>query len=199
MRIAKFALTIGFAVAGLVLLANQRAAADGGIPLEDLAGNYTTTCQGSLALCFDSTTHAPTNCGTGSPVVLAFSALKIKALTLDAKGTACATFIETDASLPVGKNPPAVSPVRTEAITIPSYDPATGMGDFNGTQYSGGKCNGSTFDSNGATAIVTSTEHFVASDGGKRIDTVLTSLVLPVMGSGNAVGGFSVSCINLRQ
>ncbi len=37
MRIAKLALTIAFAVVGLVLLANQRAAADGGIPLEDLA------------------------------------------------------------------------------------------------------------------------------------------------------------------
>jgi hypothetical protein len=106
MRIAKFGLTMVFAVAGLLLLADHRAAADGGIPLEDLAGNYSTTCQGSLALCLDSTTHVPTNCGTGSPIVLAFSALKIKALTRDAKGTACATFIETDASLPLSKNPP---------------------------------------------------------------------------------------------
>ncbi len=199
MRIAKFALTMAFAVVGLVLLSNQRAAADGGIPLEDLAGNYATTCQGPLALCLDSTTHAPTNCGTGSPVVLAFSALQIRALTRDAKGTACATYIETDASLPVGKNPPHVGPVLAETITISSYDPATGMGDFNDTEYSGGKCNGSSFDSNGAPAIVTSTEHFVASDGGKRIDTIFTSLVLPVMGSGNAIGGFSLSCTSIRQ
>ena len=94
--------------------------------------------------------------------------------------------------------PPLVNPVRTEAITIASYDPATGMGDFNGTQYSGVECNGSTFNGNGATVIATSTEHFVASDGGKRIDTVLTSIVLPV-GSGNAIGGFSLSCTSLRQ
>jgi hypothetical protein len=189
-----------FAVVGLVLLADHGAAAGGGIPLKALAGNYATTCQGPLALCLDSSTFAPTNCGTGSPVVLAFSVLKIKALTRDAEGTACATFIETDASLPVGKNPPAVSPVHPETITIPSYDPTTGMGDFDGTQYSGGKCDGSSFDSNGATATVTTTEHFVASDGGKRIDTVLTSLVLPpVMGSGNAIGAFSLSCTSLRQ
>ena len=200
MRMAKLALTMVFAVVVLVVLANQRAAADGGILLEDLAGNYATTCQGSLALCLDSTTFAPTNCGTGSPVVLAFSVQQIRALTRDAKGTACATYIETDASLPVGKNAPHIGQVLAEVITISSYDPATGMGDFNDTEYSGGKCNGSTFDSNGATATVTLTEHFVASDGGKRIDTVFTSIVLPpVMGLGNAIGGFSLSCTSLRQ
>jgi hypothetical protein len=106
MRIPKFALTMVFAVAGLLLLADHRAAADGGIPLQELAGNYATTCQGPLALCLDSTTFAPADCGTGSPVVFAFSALQIRALTRDAKGTACATYIETDASLPIGKNPP---------------------------------------------------------------------------------------------
>jgi hypothetical protein len=73
------------------------------------------------------------------------------------------------------------------------------MGDFDGTQYSGGKCDGSSLDSNGATLVATSTEHFVVSDGGKRIDTVLTSIVLPVMVSGNAIGGFTVSCTSLRQ
>ncbi len=48
MRMAKFALTTVFAVAGLFFLANQRAAADGGIPLAALAGDYAFTCQGDI-------------------------------------------------------------------------------------------------------------------------------------------------------
>ena len=48
-------------------------------------------------------------------------------------------------------------------------------------------------------SIATQISELASSSGVYVANWVLTSHVLPVMGSGNAVGGFSVSCINLRQ
>src|SRR6266852_524182 len=106
MRIPKFALTMAFAVVGLVLLADQRAAADGGIPLKALAGNYSQTCQGTFAVCLDSTTFAPTDCGTGSPIVVPITDLDVGALTRDSEGNSCVTLIGVAANLPADKTPP---------------------------------------------------------------------------------------------
>src|SRR5713226_4529784 len=112
MRIAKFALAIVFAVAGTVLLADQRTAANSGIPLEALAGNYAFTCQGTFAICLNSTTFAPADCGTGSPLVIPLTDLEVGALMRDVKGNLCSTFLDVSSSLPVGKNPPDVAPLH---------------------------------------------------------------------------------------
>jgi hypothetical protein len=200
MRIAKFALTMVFAVVALVLLADQRAAADEGIPLEALAGNYASTCQGTLAICLDSKTFAPANCGTGSPVVLPLTDLDVGALTRDDQGNACATGLGVDADLPVDKTPPFVSKVHPSVAKTLNYDPATGTGDISVSEYSGGKCFGSTFDSTGAKQTAAFVFHFAASNGGKRIDMIVTSAVAFVTGTtGNFFGGFSLACTNLRQ
>ena len=200
MRMAKFALAIVLAVAGLVLLANQRVAANEGIPLKALAGNYSFTCQGTFAICLDSTTFAPTNCGTGTPIVVPLTDLDVGALTRDDQGNACATGLGVDVSLPVGKNPPSVSPVHPAVAKTLNYDPATGTGDISVSEYSGGKCIGSTFDSAGAKQTTNFVFHFAASNGGKRIDMIVTSGTAFVTDTtGNFIGGFSLSCTNLRQ
>ncbi len=68
------------------------------------------------------------------------------------------------------------------------------------TTYSGGRCNGATFDSGGATEIATATAHFAASNGGKRIDLIITSLVGFVTDTtGNVFGDFSLSGTLLKQ
>src|SRR5216683_5874672 len=191
MRMAKFALTTVFAVAGLVLLADQRTAANAGIPLEALAGNYASTCQGTLAICLNSTTFAPADCGTGSPLVLPLTDLDVGSLTRDDDGNACNTGLGVDASLPVGKNPPSVSPVHPAVAKTLNYDPATGTGDISVSEYSGGKCIGSTFDSAGAKQTTNFVFHFAASNGGKRIDMIVTSGTAFVTDTtGNFIGGF---------
>jgi hypothetical protein len=200
MRVVKFALTIVFAVAGMVFFADQRAAAGEGIPLKALAGNYSFTCQGTFTICLNSGGTAVEDCGTAGALVVPLTDLEVGEVTRDAKGNSCSTFLDVSSSLPVGKNPPSVTPIHPAVGKTTSYDPATGTGDISLDEYTGGKCNGSAFDSTGATKTGTSTSHFAASNGGKRFDIVLTSLILfPTDSTGNFVGGFSLSCSNLRQ
>jgi hypothetical protein len=200
MRIAKFALKMAFAVVGLVLLADQRTAANAGIPLQALAGNYSNTCQGTFAVCLDSTTFAPTDCGTGSPIVVPLTELEVGALTRDVEGNSCDTQFGVAANLPPDKTPPLLGPATPFVAKTLNYDPTTGTGDISVTEYNGAKCIGSTFDSTGATEKADFKYHFVASDGGKHIDMITTSANLFVTGTtGNAIGTFSVSCTSLRQ
>jgi hypothetical protein len=84
--------------------------------------------------------------------------------------------------------------------TVTSYYPATGTGDQSVTTYSGGTCNGASFDSTGATATGTNSAHFAASNDGRRIDLVLTPDVTYVTGTtSNLIGAFSLSAIQLGQ
>ncbi len=84
--------------------------------------------------------------------------------------------------------------------TVAIYDPATGTGDQNVTTYSRGTSNGASFDSTGATATGTNRVHFAASNDGRRIDLALTSDVSYVTGTtGNSIGTFSLSAIQLKQ
>ena len=118
----------------------------------------------------------------------------------DVKGNLCSTFLDVSSSLPVGKNPPDVAPLHPAVGKTLNYDPATGTGELSFVEYFGGKCNGSTFDRTGATEAATSAAHFAASGGGKRFDLVFTSLIIfPSDTTGNFVGSFSLSCVNLRQ
>ncbi len=203
MRIAKLALTIAFAVVGLVLLANQRAAADGGIPLKALAGNYSDTAQGSLSVCVDGSklpSFALIDCADAKAIAFPNNYLEAGEATRDEAGNTCATFTNVVATLPVDNTPPAVFVARHNVSTVTNYDASTGTGDGSTTTYAGGTCDGSTFDKTGATATGTSKFHFVASGHGRRIDFVVTSLIFYVTDTtGNFVGDFSISGSNLRQ
>jgi len=204
MRVIKFALTMVFAVAGLVFFADQRAEAGEGIPLKALAGNYSFTTPGSYSICLDPKTFAGVDCATFSgPLVVPFTYVAVGALTRDNKGNSCGTWTEVS-SVPVGNTLPLTPPIvgmGTHAVgKISAYDPTTGTGDINFTNYQGGKCNGSAFDSTGATETQTNASHFAASNGGKRMDLVFTSAIAFVTGTtGNVIGDFSFSSIFLKQ
>jgi hypothetical protein len=117
-----------------------------------------------------------------------FTTVDVGADTLDGKGNACATLTETETNLPVDISPPAVLFLHIVAKDT-EYDPALGIGDGTFTSYFGGKCNGASFDNTGATIASTGTYHYAASERGKRLDFVLTSLTNPA----EAVGDFSIS------
>jgi len=184
---------------GCVVVMSQgfrKAAADQGYtPLEALAGTYALTAQGSVFFCLVPTPpFPPAKCGSPGSIGVPLGALQVGTITYDIAGNWCATFTETDTVLPVDAFSHTVSEFNAVGKTT-SYDPVTGTGEDNFTGYSGGQCHGATFDSTGATAGSTGTEHFVVSDRTKRIDYVVTSLTNPA----GSIGGVSFSDTVLRQ
>ena len=165
------------------------------IPLSKLAGTYAVTGQGSIFFCFEPTPpFPPAECGSTGSTGLPFSLLLLGAVTRDAQGNSCATFTQTFADLPVDISPPFSSVVHNVG-KVTSYDPTTATGDTSVTSYAGGQCHGATFDSTGATVQSTSTNHIAASDRGKRVDGVVTSLTNAV----GSIGGFSISFTQLHH
>jgi hypothetical protein len=84
-------------------------------------------------------------------------------------------------------------PSVTAVLKVTEYDSSTGTGDESLTEYFGGSCNGAVFVPNGATQVDTGTLHFVISDNGNRIDSIVTSLQI------SGLGGFSLSFTELQQ
>jgi hypothetical protein len=118
---------------------------DEGIPLSALAGKYSITRSGSVALCLNPTTFALSDCATKGALVSPQSLLVVGAFARDENGDSCATVTDVFSNLPVGISPPAVLVGLHFVDKITSYDPATGTGDSTLTAYSaGGQCNGST-------------------------------------------------------
>ncbi len=166
-----------------------------GIPLSKLAGTFSETVHGSVALCFEHAEPSPlAKCGSTGSIVVPLTILDVGVATRDANGNGCTTLTETEADFPVDVSPPAVFVIHVVSKDK-NYDPTTGTSDGSFTSYFGGKCNGATFDSTGATVASTGTYHYAVSNKGKQIDFILTALTNPV----DAVGDFSVSGIDLRE
>jgi hypothetical protein len=167
------ALAIGWAAA-------PQAMADGSgrIPLP--TGNFSLTANGTEA-----------SCAAGSCAVL--SVIEAGAEVRDGEGNGCGTHAAVVNTVPPGASPPIVVPSVTAVLKVIHYDPTTGTGDESLTEYSGGSCSGAIFNSTGATEVVSGTLHFVISNGGKRIDSVVTALNL------SGLGGFSLSFTELQQ
>jgi hypothetical protein len=173
---AFFWATLGIILAGFAAIASQNAIADGeqqGIPLP--TGPYSSTLQGSLAICLNPRTFTEESCSTSGVLVVPLSVLDNGAITEDTQGNNCATLTEVDSNLPVDASPPTVTPNEHVVGKVLDYDSATGTGDGSFTTYIGGTCNGATFDSTGATQISSGTDHFVVTDRGKRIDFILSA------------------------
>jgi hypothetical protein len=166
----------------------------GGIPLP--SGQFSDTAQGSQALCFNPTSPSPVleDCSTSGVVVVPINLLENGAGSFDSAGNSCFTLTDADSVLPVNAIHPLIQLLHSVGKVV-SYDSTTGIGDFSFTAYSGGQCNGATFDDNGATKNATGTNHFVVTDGGSRIDLVTTSVNTP----SNAIASFSTSGTLLRQ
>jgi hypothetical protein len=164
-------------------------------PLEELAGTYALTAQGSFFFCFTpAPPFPPAACGSPGSAGIPVSAVEVGVVTADTAGNACATIKETLSQLPVTASPSGVVVINVVS-KVTSYDPRTGTGDRSSIGYSGGKCKGATFDRTGATAGSSSTEHFAVSNNGKRIDAVVTSLTNP----DGSIGGFSISVTQVRE
>jgi hypothetical protein len=165
---------------------------DGGIPLSKLAGKYAETFPGAVFyICLKPDFSGPENCLTKGAVPVADIGATVAQHTQDKDGNSCSNNTFTLAlSAPLAAFPPTV--FRFHAVSkVTNYDPATGSGDASFTQYTGGKCIGSKFDSTGATSVQTGTYHFVASDNGKRVDSVWTTFT-------DALGGHRrIRCTSL--
>jgi hypothetical protein len=183
-----------------VLTSNAGDSQRGGIPL--VVGQFSFNAQGTVGLCFSSTfTLEP--CLTSDVNVVSAMGTDNGAVTWD-NDHSCASYTNVQSLLPLGASPPSVTPNFTLVTKLVDYDPTTGTGDNSFTTYVGGKCNGATFDSSGpppATEFSTGTEHFVVSDGGKRLDFVLKTLMVPpgAAPSTNSIGGFSFTGTELKQ
>ncbi len=167
------ALAVGFAESQQVM-----AGGSNGIPFP--AGHFSITAQGTEASC------------TGASCVT-LSVIEAGAEVRDRAGHACGTHSAIVNTVPPGASPPTVVPSVTAVLTVTHYDPTTGTGDESLNEYSGGACNGAAFDSTGATQLVSGALHFVISNGGNRIDSVVTALHL------SGLGGFSLSFAELQQ
>ena len=189
----------GYAVLLVVLAAlaglTQKAIAGGesGIPLP--TGQFSQTFQGSFALCLNPTTFAEESCSTSGVLVVPLSILTNGVVTADAAGNGCATLAEVVSDLPVNASPPTVIPNEHSVSKLLNYDSTTGTGDVSFTNYTGGTCNGATFDSTGATETASGTDHLVVTDGGKRVDFLITN----VTDSTGGIGDFSAFGTWLRQ
>lgn len=158
------------------------------------SGAYSFTIQGSVAQCFNSS-NAPEACSTSGAAVVAFSVLQLGHITYSS-GNGCAIVLIVSNSLPPNASPPRVASTVTGTVKITDYDPTTGIGTSSFTYYSGGSCSGSNFNSAGATEISFGTLQFVVTDGGNKVEEVVTQLE----GSPtNNVGSVSLSITQQKQ
>ena len=172
-----------FGALAISLAVGSQAMAGGSIPLP--AGNFSLTVSGSES---SPPCSSPTSC-----VVL--NIIEAGATVRDSKGNGCGTHVAVVNNSPPGSLPPQVAAI-THVFKLTGYDPATGIGDQALTEYFGGSCNGATFVPTGNPFLVTTgVLHFAVSEGGNRIDNVVTSLNV----EGNPATGFSLTFTERSQ
>jgi hypothetical protein len=176
-------------LAAFAAIVSQKAIADGehhGIPLP--SSQFSITTQGSFAICSES-------CSTSGVLVSPKGFLDNGIATVDTTGNGCETFTEAISDLPVDASSPFFSANEHHVTQLLNYDSKTGTGDSSFTHYTGGTCNGATFDSTGAMEVSSGTLHFVVTNDGNRIDFLVTKLT----NSTSSIGDFFFSETYLRQ
>jgi hypothetical protein len=156
------------------------------------AGQFSTVTTGSLAICLNAALTVEVACTSKGAVAFPLTVLNIGNGTGDAKGHVCISSVETDTSIPPNIFPPIVTPNEHTVAKITDYDPHTGTGDDTFTGYTGGHCNGASFDSTGATKISSGAGHFVVSENGNRVDGLATQLTNPT----GSIGDFSLYTVD---
>jgi hypothetical protein len=148
-----------FGALATALAVGSQAIAGGPIPLP--RGNFSLTVSGTE--CSNNT------CGGVLNIIEAGATVR------DSSGNGCGTHVAVvNTSPPQG--PPQVATI-THVFKLNSYDPATGIGDQLLTEYIGGSCKDAIFiPNNNAFQVTTGVLHFVVSEGGNRIDNVVTVL-----------------------
>jgi hypothetical protein len=190
---AGFALVIAHDLNGVY--ASDHDSDGGRIPLSKLAGKYAAIYSpaGFFTQCFKPDFSANESCSTSGAVPIVVSAGTVGQKTQDNDGDSCEKFTGVFAT--PGQPTPSAIVVYITVEKVTDYDPATGSGDTSATNYLGGKCIGSKFDSTGATKAQTGTTHFAASDDGRRVDSTVTSFI-DALGD---IGGFVITRSDLKQ
>jgi hypothetical protein len=142
---------------------------------------YSVVGTGSFAFCFNAAFTEEIACTNPAAVAAPVTDLEVGNGERNAQG-GCESRVVTYAALPPITVPPIVEN-QTVVYQITDYDPSTGAGDANFTNYTGGSCNGVNFNSSGATAVSTSTDHFQDSENGNRRDFVVTATTNPTTGT----------------
>jgi hypothetical protein len=145
-------------------------------------GRFAITAEGTEASCSGN------NCVT-------LKIIEAGNVTRDAAGNACGTHTAVVNTVPPGAAPPTVVPAVTMVLKVKDYNQNTGTGDESLAEYSGGSCVGANFNSNGATQVTAGTLHFVVSDEGNTINSVITSLSI----GGSLASGYSISFRERQQ
>ncbi|MGA8223078.1 MAG: hypothetical protein WB780_15625 [Candidatus Acidiferrales bacterium] len=168
---------------------------DGALYIPLPHGHFSVNSQGSLAVCRNPGTFAEESCSTPGALVVPLTELYNGVTAVDKEGTSCVSFALVATNFPPNALPSnVIANAHCVGKTL-DYDPTIGAGDGTYTVFSGGTCNGSVFDSTGATEILSGGFHFAVSEGGNRSDFVITSLTDPLGG----IGGASFSGTYLRQ
>ena len=165
-----------------------------GVTLASLAGNFAGRGGGFFTFCLNGA--AQISCDSVAPVpsLVPFNQTQISQQTRDAAGNGCEVFTRTYA--PVSGTIDAANVATPQRVfTNMSFDPTTGSGQADFSQYRGGSCIGAVFDNKGGTAtlVATGTANYIVSDSGNRIEFILTGFTQV------GVAGFVFSATYARQ
>jgi hypothetical protein len=166
---------IATAACGPVEMNRARTGDGGGATLASLAGKFALKSSGSYTICFGAS-RSTVDCASSPHQEVPFNMTAVAHYIRDAAGNSCGvtalTITPTDARV---FHFTRLNFVSTAVSTTTSFDPTTGSGSDNVSQYHGGRCIGAAFDSTGAILTGTGTQSFMVSDSGNRIDAIVTS------------------------
>jgi hypothetical protein len=148
------------------------------------SGQYSIARHGSLALCLNPAAgFANESCSASGVLVYPVTDIAVGSITY-ASGSGCGTDTEIFSALPPSALPSTTNP-ETVVVKVTNYSSTTGIGTASYTGYSGGSCNGASFDSSGATEIASATLQFVVTEGGKQVEITFTQATNPISGLGS--------------
>jgi hypothetical protein len=182
---------VSAAIVAVFAMTSQSAMAKSPSPISPLNGQYSVSEQGSEAVCLDPTTFAFEDCSASGVIVAPVSYLGNGSVTY-AGGVGCKIHTVVIAALPP-TNAPVTLLNETVVSTVTSYDPTTRIGTSSFTSYTGGSCNGASFDKKGATESASGTAQFVVTQGGNQVNVIDTQDTNPT----NSLMNASLSGIEL--
>lgn len=166
---------IATAACGPVEMNRARTGDGGSATLASLAGKFALKSSGSYTICFGAS-RSTVDCASSPHQEVPFNMTAVAHYIRDAAGNSCGvtalTITPTDARV---FHFTRLNFASTAVSTTTSFDPTTGSGSDNVSQYHGGRCVGAAFDSTGAILTGTGTQSFMVSDSGNRIDAIVTS------------------------
>jgi hypothetical protein len=196
----------GLAIAAVVMGGSRLRAQVGstgssGIPLSSLAGSFAGEGNSNYGVCFNKNFTAVQSCSkTPLAQIVPFVDNATSQGTGNTKGSSCTEVVDTSAPLFPGPQPAGVNNYIAVGVTT-SYNPATGSGEFSFKFYFAGPgvtCKGATFVNTAkAPVFFTTTDHFVVSEKGNRLDAV--TLTIHTISPVDFIAGDVAHSFALRQ